>query len=509
MKKNSISIKAVKVLRLRYLLAITIIAILVVASHLMLDFSNRKAKFDSRLINIAGRQRMLSQKITKCVFGLTIEKNSLDRELYLKELKESLQLWEKSHNGLINGDDSLGVPGKNSEEILELFEKLDKSFTEIKKNIDELIQLTQNSSSNNDQLELLLKNIRKNEQEFLPLMDQIVFQYDLEANKKIQFTKNISIYLGIITLFILFLEALFIFKPLENKLSKTIENISSNEDNLRRLFDLAPQPLFLIDPDSYKIIRLNQKASEIIDLNFDLAIDKSISEFLEKSTMEKMNFIAEHQFNGKLENIETVLTDFKGNEKFMLLSASCLYYHNKNIFLIGITNISKQKEQELELNYFATVDEMTGLVNRRAGLAILEKEFNYAQKNQSNLSLIFIDIDNLKFTNDKFGHEKGDELIKNVSSAILKRIRNGDTAFRYGGDEIVVLLKSCNEEFAKIIVNRITSDLEGFNNRNEYPFRHEISYGVTQYREEEFENYSDFLDKGDKLMYINKTSKKS
>src|SRR5688500_2843613 len=91
-----------KITRL-YLLALTAVALLSVGGQYLVQRSLESQSSDSRVVNIAGRQRMLSQKITKTVLLLANHHDSLEVLVYLADLDEALALWKKSHDGLQSG----------------------------------------------------------------------------------------------------------------------------------------------------------------------------------------------------------------------------------------------------------------------------------------------------------------------------------------------------------------------------------------------------------------------
>lgn len=499
---------AVNIIRKRYIIAIYIIAALVIASHFIVEYANKKAEFDSRIINIAGRQRMLSQKITKCTLGIYLSETKTEREKYAVEVTEALELWKKSHNGLKNGDKELEIPKKNTPIVSELFDSIEETFETILKNSEEILMITASEKYSDKEVLKRIEKIRENEILFLPIMDKIVFQYDAEAKQKIKLNERLNILLGLLILFTLVMETLFIFRPLEEEVVVAFDKMLDNEENLQRLFDVAPQIMFLVSPEKYQILRLNQKASEALKMNFDEVIDKNITEFIEKKHIERIEIMNKKKFNGQIDNIEVKLKNKNNIENHMLMSVSRLYYHQEASYLIGLTNIEKQKEQESELSYYATIDGLTGLINRRAGLIFLEKEFDSAKRKQLDLTIAFIDIDGLKFVNDTFGHNNGDLLIKNIASAIQKVIRNGDIAFRYGGDEIVLILKYCKKDIAEIIMSRLIIDLEMMNKTEKNPFKYEISYGIAEFEQGKFKDEDEFVNCADKIMYERKIEKK-
>jgi diguanylate cyclase (GGDEF)-like protein/PAS domain S-box-containing protein len=120
-----------------------------------------------------------------------------------------------------------------------------------------------------------------------------------------------------------------------------------------------------------------------------------------------------------------------------------------------ITDISDRKKTEEEIRYLSYNDKLTGLFNR----AYFEKEMNYIDTT-SNLPYTFIigDLNGLKLTNDVFGHDEGDRLLKDISHIIKKSCRETDVISRWGGDEFAILLIGTDEKNARIVCERINEN---------------------------------------------------
>lgn len=100
-------------------------------------------------------------------------------------------------------------------------------------------------------------------------------------------------------------------------------------------------------------------------------------------------------------------------------------------------------------------DPLTGVNNRTAMDAILQREVDLAHRHDSPLSLIAVDIDHFKLINDSHGHTIGDSVLKTVAEATAASIRGTDMLFRYGGEEFVVLLSNTGQEGALCLAERI------------------------------------------------------
>ena len=101
--------------------------------------------------------------------------------------------------------------------------------------------------------------------------------------------------------------------------------------------------------------------------------------------------------------------------------------------------LQKLRLENKKLNYLVSIDSMTGVLNRKSGLGLLERELKLAKDNDENLIISFIDVDGLKIINDTFGHEQGDKLLISVAEILKKSIRKTDFAIRMGGDEFLVV----------------------------------------------------------------------
>ncbi|WDT75404.1 MAG: GGDEF domain-containing protein [Candidatus Manganitrophus sp.] len=132
-------------------------------------------------------------------------------------------------------------------------------------------------------------------------------------------------------------------------------------------------------------------------------------------------------------------------------------YQSRILAMIS-TSISlaiRNAEIHQEVQELASKDELTSLLNRRAFLNVVNREFKRTARYETSLALILIDVDNFKEINDGFGHLVGDQVLREISQLIIKSVRDVDTVARYGGDELVVVLPKTNLQEAMIAAQRI------------------------------------------------------
>ncbi len=112
------------------------------------------------------------------------------------------------------------------------------------------------------------------------------------------------------------------------------------------------------------------------------------------------------------------------------------------------------KESQI-LEQLATTDSLTGIHNRRQILNLAEFEFQRSQRFKHPMTLLLIDLDDLKNLNDTYGHLVGDKALKLFAGNCRKQIRNEDSVGRIGGDEFVILLIETSQETGRIVAERI------------------------------------------------------
>jgi len=154
-------------------------------------------------------------------------------------------------------------------------------------------------------------------------------------------------------------------------------------------------------------------------------------------------------------------------------------------------------------------DIMTGTLNRDAGLTILKDMMKASRESGSQLTLCFVDINNLKYVNDQFGHHEGDKLIGIVSSTINDSLRDHDIVARLGGDEFIVIFAGCDISRARVIWGRILDKFKRINLSGELDFPVGISSGFVEYDPEKHKTTKQLLREADEKMYKDKKSRRS
>ncbi len=154
------------------------------------------------------------------------------------------------------------------------------------------------------------------------------------------------------------------------------------------------------------------------------------------------------------------------------------------------------------MNY-ANVDGLTGAFNHRYFYENIEFLCEDSKKNDSQLSLLMIDIDYFKKYNDMYGHSQGDELLKEITTILRNNLRENDILCRYGGDEFCVILPDTNKEKAYRVADNLREavyNYECFGREYIHNGKMTLSIGVSTYNRE-MENYKDLIENADMALY--------
>ncbi|MFQ3235943.1 MAG: diguanylate cyclase (GGDEF)-like protein [Paraglaciecola sp.] len=125
-----------------------------------------------------------------------------------------------------------------------------------------------------------------------------------------------------------------------------------------------------------------------------------------------------------------------------------------------ITAKKKLEEQSKKLYLLATIDPLTGLLNRREMMAQVTKITSQVARNSSNFALLSIDVDFFKQVNDTYGHLAGDKVLKHLANILVEDRRAHDIVARVGGEEFILLLPDMNKENAFIFAEKLRKKIE-------------------------------------------------
>lgn len=334
---RSLDTETFKRVRKWYILALAAIAITVIVAQILIQQHLDSQLDDSRVINVAGRQRAYSQKLVKEVLQLNSLNPSENHRAVTENLKQTLQVWKVSHEGLQKGNDSIGLPKEGNNKILKLFQDVSPHHAAMVTSGEEILQAYNNNiDSLPPNIESQLQSILANEQPFLQKMDAIVNAYDAISKQQLQQLKLKEYLLLGVSLLILLLELLFIFRPMSIQIRETISDLiqgklKSEEDNrqIKRIFKEKEESL-----------RELQELNFAID-NAALFADISMDGFPSFISKKFLNLLGETGEPSKT-HLSEILTQDEGQQQYL---REILSSKNKNIRMEEIEITTKLQER--------------------------------------------------------------------------------------------------------------------------------------------------------------------
>lgn len=299
-----------------------------------------------------------------------------------------------------------------------------------------------------------------NIQEFIQLKE------NLERDKECENLKNY-----LITMISLVAEYLDKAVNIQSRLKSIIDEIVTR-------FDRTSMTLNNILEENSNILRKDIEedkkiANELTSVNH-LIVNESSIEALKEMVLNRVDKLSKDLAN-KIDNKSNVLKHIEQEKENV----------NKELseYKVKEQELAKLKKELEKYKMESVTDPLTGLFNRKFMIKKLDEEIERSKRYKSKFSVIFLDIDNFKKINDVYGHIVGDFVLKYLANIIKSELRKVDYAFRYGGEEMVVLVSEANLENAVKFANRLLDTVRNtvFKYKTE-ELKITISIGVAEYK---------------------------
>ena len=257
------------------------------------------------------------------------------------------------------------------------------------------------------------------------------------------------------------------FKDISELFNNMLDDVSMSEELHRTISDISDNMLFEWD---------FHKETMYVSDNFKEKFDIDPSEaqlangkFLDKIMTEDYAEIYKRDISALLKNRtghsgEYQMTTKNGSLLWFSIRALCVTDRlGEPLRVIGVvTDIDSEKKLELQLSERASYDLLSQLYNRSTFERELKSEIERSA--HAKVAVLFIDVDDFKFINDRFGHSVGDEVIKYVAGCIKQRVKGSGFAGRFGGDEFVLCITDPKqiEEIESLSLDLIDELYEGY-----------------------------------------------
>jgi nitrate/nitrite-specific signal transduction histidine kinase len=211
-----------------FIVALVAIAATLIASQVLVQYNLQTQIADSHVINIAGRQRMLSQRLAKAALAIRFASDPGTRTMRVQELASVADLWEHSQNGLQYGDSTLGLPGHNTPKIAAMFVELEPTHAEMLANAHLLLDAVakQNRGEQADPgWSPYVQGILKDDITFLTRMDAIVTEYDRDAAARVAKLRATELLLLGLALAVIGLIGAFVLAPIVKQVGQALTDL--------------------------------------------------------------------------------------------------------------------------------------------------------------------------------------------------------------------------------------------------------------------------------------------
>ncbi|WP_431689281.1 EAL domain-containing protein [Hahella sp. NBU794] len=226
------------------------------------------------------------------------------------------------------------------------------------------------------------------------------------------------------------------------------QQLKDSEQRYRKLVETTPDAILVEGEDG--IVFLNSAAVGMLKAdNPDKLLGGALLDFVtddqkEYAAMQLKQACSADRSAGPPEVM--LLRQLTGGRVEVEVNCIPITYHRSPSHMFVLRDITERRRQEAAIEFQATHDALTGLPNRSLFLDRVTQSINHAQRNESRLALIFIDLDKFKLINDTLGHNAGDELLRIMSKRLQDCTRSCDTLARFGGDEFVLLVDNLESE---------------------------------------------------------------
>lgn len=280
------------------------------------------------------------------------------------------------------------------------------------------------------------------------------------------------------------------------------KTLRDSERRYASLFHENEAVMLLVDPETGLIRDANPAACSFYEYDYDDLIGCRFSDITpltdtydHSSQLNQVNLGTKKHFY--LENVTS-----SGIVHNVEIYSTKLFFDNRPVLLLMVHDVSEKIRAEErarrsndELLAISTTDKLTGVNNRRHLEEILHWELNKSRRYGDNLSLIMFDLDGFKAVNDRYGHSRGDEVLKLLAMKCVSNLRSSDFFGRWGGDEFLIITP-VSEDSASSLAKKLLIIIK------ESELGVTASMGVTGFRQGD--SLSSLLERADKSMYAAK-----
>jgi len=292
--------------------------------------------------------------------------------------------------------------------------------------------------------------------------------------------------------------------------------LKNASEHLLNIINAVADGIFVKDRKHHFVL-MNEANINFIGRKWEELEGKSDHDFFPKAEADVFWEKDEEVFRSSRENLnEETLTNAEGRRNIILTRKALYQDRSGNKYIVGVSHdITERKHLEQKLKQalqkvksLSLTDELTKLYNRRGFMTLAHHETKMANRKKSGFIILFLDMDGMKKINDTFGHEAGDQALRDTARILKATFRESDIIARIGGDEFVILAIDSPKAGGKAITRKLVKSLSDYNANNKGGFTLSFSTGICHYSHKRPSGVEAVLKKADALMYKEKKLKR-
>ncbi|HEX2871944.1 MAG TPA: diguanylate cyclase [Polyangiaceae bacterium] len=294
-----------------------------------------------------------------------------------------------------------------------------------------------------------------------------------------------------------------------DELTRVEQALRRSGENLRIVLGAAPVALVLTRLRDQHVVLANERCAALFEVPLAEVVGQRTRDYY-VTPEERDQIIGTVIEKGQVDAVLVRLKKRSGKEFWAELSARIVELDGQRCSLVGIFDVTAQKDLEEQLRALATCDSLTGAANRRHFVEQAQRERERSLRSGTPLSLCLFDADHFKSINDHYGHVAGDHVLTAMAQAATAALRTTDLLGRLGGEEFAMLLPDTDLAGAMVVAERVRagvakSEVQSTEVREggaPSAIRVTISIGVAELRGDE--TFEAMLKRADRALYAAK-----
>ncbi|HET19445.1 MAG TPA: diguanylate cyclase, partial [Chromatiales bacterium] len=246
---------------------------------------------------------------------------------------------------------------------------------------------------------------------------------------------------------------------LEERVAARTQLIEASRERLRQIVESLPTPMVMSRAKDGLVVEINEAAAHCFGFRRDELLGARTVDFY-VDPEERDVMLARLHEHGVVRQHELRTRHRDGHTLWLMISAALMPDGDQEVILFTFQDITPVKRRERELELLASIDGLTGALNRRQFMLEANQRLLECAAQASPLALLILDLDHFKLVNDTRGHLAGDEVLNKVTATVHATLRQKDLFGRLGGEEFSVLLTDTDERGAQELAERLRAAIE-------------------------------------------------